>query len=91
MQALFVEILDEDIEPLDCEEFADELSDKFIGGANVRVKEVKYGKWKVHSGFFHKSLECIVCHNFLEYGAVNAGRGFANWCPSCGAKMYSES
>lgn len=40
MQRLIVTIHDNDVEDLDCEEFAKEISDKFIGGAHVTVTRI---------------------------------------------------
>lgn len=36
----------------------------------------KYGVYK-----------CSNCRHFLDFSGVNAGRGDANYCPNCGAKM----
>ena len=35
----------------------------------------------------HKIFKCSNCGNYLDFGGVNAGRGAANYCPNCGAKM----
>jgi len=35
----------------------------------------------------HKIFKCSNCGNYLDFGGVNAGRGSANYCPNCGAKM----
>ncbi len=32
-------------------------------------------------------FKCSNCGNYLDFGGVNAGRGDANYCPNCGAKM----
>ena len=32
-------------------------------------------------------VKCHKCGNFLDMRGVNAGRGDANFCPNCGAKM----
>lgn len=47
-------------------------------------EERKTGKWiRVDSNTF----KCSNCGNFLNFHGVNAGRGDANYCPNCGAKM----
>lgn len=37
----------------------------------------------------HKIFKCSNCGNYLYFGGVNAGRGAANYCPNCGAKMWN--
>ena len=37
----------------------------------------------------HKIFKCSNCGNYLDFGGVNAGRGDANYCPNCGAKMWN--
>ena len=37
----------------------------------------------------HKIFKCSNCGNYLDFGGVNAGRGTANYCPNCGAKMWN--
>ena len=34
--------------------------------------------------------KCEKCRNYLDFDGVNAGRGDANFCPNCGAKMEDE-
>jgi len=38
----------------------------------------------------HGTYKCSSCGQFLDFGGVNAGRGDANYCPNCGAKMDEE-
>lgn len=38
----------------------------------------------------HKIFKCSNCGNYLDFRGVNAGRGSANYCPNCGAKMDKE-
>ena len=52
--------------------------------------EQRTGHWiKQQDGILIKRRphSCSVCNNFLEFEGVNAGRGDANYCPACGAKM----
>ena len=58
------------------------------------VQPVVHGEWKQTGGKYsrHKTIDrrvltCSVCGNFLCMEGVNAGRGDANYCPNCGAKM----
>lgn len=46
--------------------------------------ERKTGKWVHTNG---NTFKCSICGNFLNFHGVNAGRGDANYCPNCGAKM----
>ena len=38
----------------------------------------------------HGTYKCSSCGQFLDFRGVNAGRGDANYCPNCGAKMDEE-
>ena len=50
------------------------------------VVQVRHGKWK-KIGEWGRVYRCNQCGNFLDFDGVNAGRGDANFCPNCGAKM----
>lgn len=50
--------------------------------------ERKTGRW-IHLSR-HKWIrthKCDQCGNILDFDGVNAGRGDANFCPNCGARM----
>lgn len=50
--------------------------------------ERKKGKW-IDKG--RKIIyKCSECGNYLDFSGLNAGRGDANFCPSCGADMRGE-
>lgn len=53
------------------------------------VVPVVHGKWK-KIGVWGRVYRCNQCGNFLDFDGVNAGRGSANFCPNCGAKMDGE-
>lgn len=53
------------------------------------VVQVRHGKWK-KIGEWGRVYRCNQCGNFLDFDGVNAGRGDANFCPNCGAKMDGE-
>ena len=50
------------------------------------VVPVVHRKWK-KIGEWGRVYRCNQCGNFLDFDGVNAGRGDANFCPNCGAKM----
>ena len=61
----------------------------------VDAEPVRHGKWLdleafKRPWFRHHIFECSVCRNTLDMDGVNAGRGDANYCPNCGAKMEAE-
>ena len=53
----------------------------------------KKGKWITEydswGGLFKtvRAHKCSICNHYLDFDGVNAGRGDANYCPNCGAKM----
>ena len=56
-------------------------------------QEPKTGHWinaKVGKMFPSNDYKCSECGNILDFDGVNCGRGDANFCPNCGAKMESE-
>lgn len=54
----------------------------------IEAEPVKRGLWiKVKSFWKDNTYKCSLCGNFLDFNGVNAGRGSANVCPNCGAKM----
>ena len=44
----------------------------------------KCGKW---IRIDKHTVQCPLCHRYLDLHGVNAGRGDANYCPNCGAEM----
>lgn len=46
----------------------------------------KRGKW-IKTARWGRVYYCNQCRNYLDFDGVNAGRGNANFCPHCGAKM----
>ena len=45
---------------------------------------VKHGRWLHDRG---AQWKCSKCGNFLDFDGLNCGRGFAFYCPNCGADM----
>jgi hypothetical protein len=37
------------------------------------------------------TVQCPLCHRYLDLRGINAGRGDANYCPNCGAKMEGKN
>ena len=57
---------------------------------SVNSPEPKTGHWinaKVGKLFPSNDFKCSECGNILDFNGVNCGRGDANYCPNCGAKM----
>lgn len=54
--------------------------------------EQKVGRWILYDKRFPwmQDYKCSECGNYLDFSGVNAGRGSANYCPNCGAKMKGE-
>lgn len=55
-----------------------------------KYEEPKTGHWinaKVGKFFPSNDFKCSECGNILDFYGVNCGRGDANYCPNCGAKM----
>ena len=66
-----------------------ELAYAMAGIESADVVPVMHGKWK-KIGVWGRVYRCSQCGNFLDFDAVNAGRGDANFCPNCGADMRGE-
>lgn len=58
------------------------------------LQSLTRGKWinlnKDYKFLKKHIVKCSLCNNSLDLRAVNGGRGDANYCPNCGAKMESE-
>ena len=69
--------------PEDCDNDSEDIEHTPVIHANwILIQNV---------GFFHnRVVKCSHCGNFLDIDGVNAGRGNANFCPNCGAKMDEE-
>lgn len=54
----------------------------------IDAEPVKHGRWISLFGWYNRGVvKCSACGNTLDMNGVNAGRGDANLCPNCGAKM----
>ncbi len=84
-QAAIIEMMDNDIDHaqgIDGREVVQILEDM----PAADVVPVRHGKWK-KIGEWGRSYRCNRCGNFLDFDGVDIGRGDANFCPNCGAKM----
>ena len=61
-----------------------EYSGKSAYYEHVTFQQVKHAHWIKQK---REIFKCSNCGNYLDFGGVNAGRGDANYCPNCGAKM----
>ena len=73
--------------------------------STVDEQPVRHGHWidksseQEKKGLFgimssvikYRIVQCDQCGNMLDLDGVNAGRGDANFCPNCGAKMDNGS
>lgn len=55
----------------------------------VNAEPVKHGRW-IGESQTKRVFKCSVCRHYLDFDGVNAGRGSANYCPNCGAKMDED-
>ena len=81
-----------DITDCTVEEYIARLREKLSKLPSVTPKE-KTGHWvnaKVGKLFSSNDYKCSECGNILDFDGVNCGRGDANYCPNCGARMVSE-
>lgn len=70
--------------------YAQNLFHKIINEAPTIVQEQRTGRWinaRVGKMFPSNDFKCSECGNILDFNGVNCGRGDANYCPNCGAKM----
>ena len=53
------------------------------------TKPQRLGHWIQYDKRFpwRHHYKCSECGNYLDFTGVNGGRGEANYCPNCGAKM----
>lgn len=73
-------------------EFIKAEVDRFVDlQITVDAEPVRHGHWiPVSTTKRERTFKCSVCRNVLDFDGVNAGRGYANRCPNCGAKMDEE-
>ncbi len=101
MRLIDADKLERDLESLK-QDYEDEGCDsKRIDGIDDCIEEIGYTEpidaepvihahWEKADSRFHRRLmQCSNCGNFLDMEGVNCGRGSANYCPNCGAKMDS--
>ena len=55
----------------------------------VDAEPIRHGRWISESQ--QRVFKCSACGHYLDFDGVNAGRGSANYCPNCGAKMDEET
>ena len=48
------------------------------------VAPVRHGRWIIKDKHIY---QCNRCGNYLDIRGLNGGRGDANYCPNCGAKV----
>lgn len=60
------------------------LSDAAAAIEALQAQLSKRGEW---IRIDKHTVQCPLCHRYLDLHGVNAGRGDANYCPNCGANM----
>ncbi len=50
------------------------------------IEPERTGKW-IKEKSRGQLYQCSACGNYLDFRGVNVGRGSANFCPNCGARM----
>lgn len=70
------------------------FSEEFVCANGMAIlaleQERKEGRWKKMEAR-GRVYRCNQCGNFLDFDGVNVGRGDANYCPNCGAKMGGDA
>ena len=61
-----------------------EFADIIDHAETIDAKPTTHAHWIKQK---REIFKCSNCGNYLDFGGVNAGRGDANYCPHCGAKM----
>lgn len=69
----------------DTREFCDEIEE--LPSVTPRQKNGWWINAKVGKLFPSNDFKCSECGNLLNFDGVNCGRGSANYCPNCEAKM----
>jgi hypothetical protein len=66
----------------------DDCMDRMLRDAADAVEQLpKRGEW---IRIDKHTVQCSLCRRYLDLRGVNAGRGDANYCPNCGAKMETQ-
>lgn len=77
----------------DCFKLSDktrkEWTDEIIKALPTIQPEPHEGHWILYDKRFpwRTWYKCSECGNYLDFSGVNGGRGEANYCPNCGARM----
>lgn len=65
-------------------EALDNVDKKVVKIPAADVEPVRNGKWIIKGKHIY---QCNRCGNYLDIRGLNGGRGDANYCPNCGARM----
>lgn len=65
-------------------EALDNVDKKIVQIPAADVAPVRHGRWIIKNKHIY---QCNRCGNYLDIRGLNGGRGDANYCPNCGAKV----
>ena len=92
--AAAIEELEKELEIWTARSFEGKIGSMALTNLNLRIEISKLEAQMPKRGEWIRidkhTVQCSLCHRYLDLRGVNAGRGDANYCPSCGAKMEAQ-
>ena len=89
-----LQYLDEYLHPIVSPEYWSVYSELYdmVSMLQSSQPERKTGRWILYDKRFpwRQDYKCSECGNYINLSGINCGRGDANYCPNCGAKMEGD-